>query len=272
MNTPVCPTCGNPLAPEMAQCPRCGHLLNTQQPSYGGWQGNPGPYGPPGQQPPMYGAVPPGGPAPTSRRPLVIAAILGALVLVAAVVAVVIILNTNGDDEPDPKTADPGTSDSSPTAESSTDPTDDLSASANPPAPPPTAPPTSDPATPTTPGKTLQRTPAVGSDEAQIRRLVRDTDTWIQSIFAGDSAQCDNMSDYFVSPSAESIKDCKQTLTQAGDSAEVDVSFEAGDVTVNGDTGTVALKKDFTIDGKTETDTSTEDVVKKDGLWYFVDD
>ncbi|WP_156409729.1 hypothetical protein [Nocardioides sp. Soil796] len=279
MNSPVCPRCGTPLAPGLTACGRCGLPLGqAAPPAYGAVP--PGNAYPPA--PPAYG-VQPGAPAPGGkpprRRGLVAAGVIGALLIAAGMAALVFFL-TQGDDDKDDVAGDDTSSQSTedptdeptedPSTESTEDPTDE-------PTDDPSTESTDDPSTdpsptgPQTSGTPVVRTPPTGSDEEQIRQLVHDVDTWLQAIFAGDSAQCANMGDYFVDPKAEDIKSCRTSMAQLG-SGDNAFTFSPGAITVNGDKGTVMMKTSFTYNGKTENDSEKTDVVKKDGTWYFVED
>ena len=255
MNSPACPTCGSPLSPEMVSCPQCGRPLDTVQPSYDG-------------------ATTPGG-SSTNKRPLMIAAIIGALLLVAGVVAVVVVLTTGGGDDPatagSAASASPSESEPLSPSPSPVDPSASTGSSPTGPTPTgPTPPPTSGSAATRIPGQEVGRTPATGTDEDQIRQLVADSEVWLQAVLTGDTDQCKNMSDYFTDPSTADIESCQSTFTELG-SGDMTFTLDAGAVKVKGSKATVVMTSTYNYQGDSNGDSSTEKLVKKNGLWYFLD-
>lgn len=271
-----CQSCGRPATSQAA-----AGQLTPGQPTPGQLTpGQPTPRQPSAMQsppaPPLpYGAVPQGdpfaalggsrpGPAGTrggladgaaarprgTRRAATIAGVVCGVLLVAGVATTAVALATGGGDDDDVAGTDPS---STPSQTGSSSPTQ-LKLP-----PPPSS---------TPPSKTFVRTPATGDDKNRIEQLADDYTEWSKAIYAGDVGACDYMDLYIVKVTKKMTISCRKSAATPLPSGDK-IVIKPGAIKVNGTTGTITFRYNYTFSGKSNHTTSDQPVVKKGGTWFM---
>lgn len=97
----------------------------------------------------------------------------------------------------------------------------------------------------------------LGDSEDEARNLIeRYVEAWAQG-------RCDDAADLIEGPRADVLADCQRDAARKLEQLRI----EATDITIDGDTGTAQLEVSFLAEGKEQTQSVHEQLVRVDGTW-----